>query len=181
MSNRHVYEIPFVGLKPGTHAFKYEITDKFFADYKPQDFSNCQAVVDVELEKNPSLMRLKFDISGTVDVMCDICGNTLKINLWDEFNIMVKMVETPDEMNETEDDPDIYYIAHQESHLHLSNWIYEFINLSIPNQRECDESERGGPQCNNEVLEKLRKMEEEAAKGNKSIWKDLDKLKGLDN
>ena len=130
----------------------------------------------VRKEKNPALMRLKFDISGSVSVSCDRCGNPLKINLWDEFNIIVKMVENPDEMNEQEEDPDIYYIGLQESHLHLSGWIYEFINLSIPYQKECAEDEVGGPQCNKEVLEKLRKMREETEKGSNSIWKGLENL-----
>ncbi len=176
MSSRHAYEIPFVSLKQGIHMYRYEITDKFFADFKDQDFTDCQAVVDLALEKNPTLMRLKFDISGSVRVSCDRCGNPLKINLWDEFNIIVKMVENPDEMNEQEEDPDIYYIGLQESHLHLSDWIYEFINLSIPYQRECAEDEIGGPQCNKEVLEKLRRMREETEKGSNSIWKGLENL-----
>ncbi len=179
MSSRHAYEIPFVSLKRGTHEFRYEITDKFFADYKDQDFSDCQAVVDLLLEKDSALMRLKFDISGSVNVSCDRCGNPLKINLWDEFNIIVKMVENPDEMNEQEDDPDIYYIGLQESHLRLNDWIYEFINLSIPYQKECGEDEIGGPQCNLEVLEKLKKMSAESEKGNNGIWKGLEKLKDL--
>jgi uncharacterized metal-binding protein YceD (DUF177 family) len=37
-------------------------------------------------------------------------------------------------MNEQEEDPDVYYISRSESHLHLAEWIYEFINLSIPMQ-----------------------------------------------
>jgi len=63
-------------------------------------------------------------------------------------------------MNEREEDPDIYYISKGESHLHIAEWIYEFINLAIPMQKMCKEDEIGGAQCNKEVLEKLRKMEE---------------------
>ena len=99
MANRRQYEIAFVGLKPGVHEFNYEIKDKFFVDYGDQDFSNCQAHVKLLLDKNSSFMMLKFEVGGTVDVVCDRCGNALTKDLWDEFNMVVKLVENPDEMN----------------------------------------------------------------------------------
>jgi uncharacterized metal-binding protein YceD (DUF177 family) len=103
------------------------------------------------------------------------------MQLWDEFNIIVKLVEEPDQMNESEEDPDIYYISRGESHLHLADWIFEFINLSFPLQKMCKENEIGGPKCNLEVLEKLRKMEEEATRDTtKTVWKGLDQFKNLD-
>ncbi|HTN36773.1 MAG TPA: hypothetical protein VL053_06835, partial [Arachidicoccus sp.] len=68
MNNRRAYEIAFVGLKPGVHNFEYKVEDVFFEDYGPQDFENCHAAVKVSLEKNTSLILLKFDVSGTVDV-----------------------------------------------------------------------------------------------------------------
>jgi hypothetical protein len=47
-------------------------------------------------------------------------------------------------------------------------------------QRMCKEDEIGGPQCNIEVLEKLRKMEEDAKTAEtNSIWKGLDQFKDL--
>ena len=74
----------------------------------------------------------------------------------------------------------IYYISKSESHLHLEDWIYEFINLSIPMQRMCKEDEIGGPQCNLEVLDRLKKMEEDAkAAATNTIWKGLDQFKDL--
>lgn len=125
-------------------------------------------------------MLCKFDVDGKVRLICDRCGNNLQLQLWDEFKIVVKMVDNPEEMNDQEEDPDIYYISKGESHLHLADWIYEFINLSIPMQRMCTEDEMGGPQCNLEVLEKLKKMEEDAKTAEStSIWKGLDQFKDL--
>jgi uncharacterized metal-binding protein YceD (DUF177 family) len=89
------------------------------------------------------------------------------------------MVDDPEIMNEREEDPDIYYISKGESHLHLADWIYEFINLTIPMQRMCKEDEIGGPQCNKEVLATLKKMEEESRSNTNSIWKGLDQFKNL--
>ena len=180
MSHRREYEIAFVGLKPGIHEYEYRVDDKFFVPYGEQDFKNCAANVKLSLEKNSGFMQLKFDVDGTVESNCDRCGNSLPFQLWDEFNIIVKLVEDPNTMNEQEEDPDIYYISRSESHLHVSDWIFEFINLSIPLQKMCRKEEMGGPQCNKEVLEKLRKMEEDAQKDTPTLWKGLEKFKDLE-
>ncbi len=176
MGNRREFDIAFVGLKPGFHEYIYEVDDKFFQDYKEADFTNCHAKIKLTLEKNTSFLILKFEVGGKMDVACDRCGNDLGMELWDEFNMIVKMVENPDEMNETEEDPDIFYIARTESHLRIADWIYEFVTLSMPMQRMCKEEEIGGPQCNKEVLEMLKKMED-VNRGNNPLSQQLEKLK----
>jgi uncharacterized metal-binding protein YceD (DUF177 family) len=176
MGSRREFDIAFVGLKPGIHEYHYEVDDKFFSTYTT-DFSNCSTQIKLTLEKNTSFMMLKFEVVGKMDVACDRCGNPLQMDLWDEFNMIVKLVENPDEMNETEDDPDIYYISRTESHLHLADWIYEFVMLSIPMQRMCNESEIGGPQCNVEILNMLKKMESGTLENNNPLSKGLEKFK----
>jgi uncharacterized metal-binding protein YceD (DUF177 family) len=178
MSKRKAFEIAFVGLKPGIHEFTYEVDDKFFAELETKDFTNCKATVKLQLDKKTGFMLLKFEIGGKADVICDRCSNTLMMDLWDEFNMVLKMVDDPEEMNEKEEDPDIYYISRTESHLHLDEWIYEFVSLTVPLQKMCSPEEYGGPKCNKEVLEKLKAMEvkEDGANAN-TIWKGLDQFK----
>lgn len=180
MGGRRNFDIAFVGLKPGIHEFAYDIDDRFFVEYQEQDFRNCVAQVKVTLDKKTGFLLLKFEVGGKLEVTCDRCGNGLPLELWDEFNIVVKMVDDPEEMNEQEEDPDIYYISKGESHLHLSDWIYEFINLSVPMQRMCGPDEIGGPSCNKEVLAMLEKMLPEDRAAN-PVWKGLEKFKNLDN
>ncbi|MET0244596.1 MAG: DUF177 domain-containing protein [Flavitalea sp.] len=180
MSNRRNYDIAFVGLKPGIHEFEYEINDKFFADYQEQEFRKCVANVKLKLDKKNGLMLLKFEIGGKLEVTCDRCGNDLPLDLWDEFNIVVKMVEDPEVMNDQEEDPDVYYISHSESHLHIADLIYEFINLAIPMQRMCLPKELGGPDCNKEVLSMLKKLDAENNKPENPLWKGLEKFRDLE-
>ena len=178
MANRRAFEIAFVGLKPGIHEFTYELDDKFFKEKGAEDFANAVANVKLILEKGTGFMLLKFEIGGKADVTCDRCGNPLKIDLWDEFNMLVKLVDNPEEMNEQEEDPDVYYISRTESHLDVGTWIYEFVMLSVPMQRMCSNDEVGGPQCNKEVLEKLKNMEAtNTAHNANTLWKDLEKFK----
>jgi uncharacterized metal-binding protein YceD (DUF177 family) len=181
MSRRN-YDIAFVGLKPGIHEFEYNIDDKFFVDYQEQDFRNCVAHVKLTLDKKTGFMLLKFEVGGKLEVTCDRCGNSLPLDLWDEFNIVVKMVDDPEQMNDQEEDPDIYYISKGESHLHIADWIYEFVNLSIPMQRMCGPDEIGGSACNKEVLAMLAKLGlEEGKESSSPVWKALEKFRNLDN
>jgi uncharacterized metal-binding protein YceD (DUF177 family) len=182
MSQRREFEIAFVGLKPGLHVFEYRVDDKFFQSYGEQDFDHCEANIKLSLDKKNGFMQLRFDVDGEVKANCDRCGNHLGMQLWDEFNLLVKIVDEPELMNEQEEDPDVHYISRGESHLHIADWIYEFVNLSIPLQKMCKPEEMGGPQCNQEVLEQLKKMEEQLKKDtNNPGWKGLDQFKNLDN
>ncbi len=178
MANRREFEIAFVGLKPGIHEFSYALDDKFFMEKGAQDFANAKANVNLSLEKNTGFMMLKFEVGGKADVTCDRCGNPLMMELWDEFKMLVKLVDNPDEMNLQEEDPDVFYLSRTESHLDVSDWIYEFVMLSVPMQRMCSPEVMGGPQCNNEVLEKLKEMEVKNVEHNaNNLWKGLDKFK----
>lgn len=182
MGKKKSYEIAFVGLKPGVHEYVYDIGEDFFDEEIPREFSNCVAKVKFQLDKKVNFFLLKFEVGGKADVICDRCNNTLEKDLWDEFNMVVKMVDNPEEMNDLEDDPDIFYISRTASHLYLNDWIYEFITLSVPLQKMCSDEEFGGPKCNKEVLEKLKAMEVKDNDHNaNTIWKGLDKFKNNDN
>ena len=181
MNYRRTFDIAFVGLKPGIHEYEYNVADKFFTEYGEQDFKNCVAQIKLSLDKQNGFMLLRFEVGGKLELSCDRCGNHLPLDLWDEFNIMVKMVEEPDVMNNQEEDPDVYYISRGESHINVSDWIYEFINLSIPMQRMCAEEEIGGPYCNKEVLAMLKKMDVQNSVPTNPLSKGLEKFKDLDN
>lgn len=182
MANKRTFEVAFVGLKPGVHEFNYELDEKFFAEKGIQDFQYPVAHVRMLLEKNSSFMLLKFEVGGKAVVTCDRCGNPLSIELWDEFNMLVKLVDNPEEMNEQEEDPDVFYLSRNESHLSVGDWVYEFALLSIPFQKMCAPDKIGGPQCNKEVLDKLKEMETKHEEHNaNALWKGLDQFKNNNN
>lgn len=181
MGHRREFEIAFMGLKPGIHEYSFEITDRFFERFQQQDFRNCKASIKLLLDKHNGFMMLKFEMGGKVEVTCDRCNNNLPLELWDEFSMTIKMVEEPELMNDQEDDPDVYYISRNESQIDVANWIYEFINLSIPMQKACGFEKMDGPNCNRSALDVLKKMEpEEKEKKDNPIWKGLEKFKDLD-
>ena len=178
MGQNRTFEIPFVGLTAGEHMFEYQIEDKFFVDFGPQEFSNCDTKIKLKLDKHQGFMQLHFDVDGKVDTQCDRCGNPLTVQLWDEFNLIIKLVEDPDTMNSQEEDPDIYYIDRNESHISIAAWIYEFITLSFPLQHICPENEKGESTCNQAALAELQKlMSAPLETRNENLWKGLDQFK----
>ena len=182
MSSRREFEIAFVGLKPGPHVFEYTINDSFFEEFQAQDFHHCNANIKLILEKGTSsFLRLRFEIGGTLEVVCDRCSNNLPLQLFDEFTMTVKMVEEPDVMNEQEEDPDVFYISKGESHLDVKSWIYEFINLSIPMQKTCSFENMDGPHCNPAARALLRNLKAQENSQANPVWKGLEKFKDLDS
>jgi uncharacterized metal-binding protein YceD (DUF177 family) len=178
MSNRREFEIAFVGLKPGVHEYNYLIDDRFFEEYNEQDFRNMKANVKLILEKNNSFLLLRFDIGGRAEVTCDRCNSNLPLQLFEEFKVTIKMTDEPEVMNNQEEDPDVYYISRGESHIDVKDWIYEFVNLSIPMQKMCENENMDGPYCNPEAREVLKKMKSGDEEPN-PIWKGLEKFRGL--
>ena len=181
MGQNRSFDIAFVGLTHGIHEFNYRIEDKFFVDFGAQDFSNCDTNIKLVLDKHTGFMQLQFDVDGNIETICDRCGNAISVQLWDEFKLIIKLVDDSDTMNSQEEDPDIYYIDRNESHLSVATWIYEFIILSIPLQHVCKENEKGESTCNQKALETLSKL-----KGapidvlDTNIWKGLDQFKQFD-
>jgi uncharacterized metal-binding protein YceD (DUF177 family) len=108
---------------------------------------------------------------------CNRCGNPLEISLWDDFEVVVKMVDNPEEMNAQNDDPDIYFISWNETHLDLHDWINEFVQLSMPTHPVCEEDDKGQSKCNKDALAMLEKLKDSDNEKENTIWKGLDKFR----
>lgn len=189
MKYRREFEIAYVGLKNGTHTYTYDIGKEFFdlMSADSSDFENVSVQVAVIFDMHPNFFSLKFNINGSVDVPCDRCGEVFTLPLWDEFDLIIKLKEPsglPAE-EEREDDGDIVFISKNETIIDLSEYIYEFVLLSIPMQRVHPTDEEGNATCSKEGLALLEKMtqsgttaEEDAEQVRiNNLWKGLDAFK----
>lgn len=152
------FNIPFIGLKQGETSFKFEIKDKFFTYFEGSEpITHSNVTVEMVLDKRANMMVLNFFVEGTVGATCDRCLNEIDQEVLDEFTVYVKFDHETGEM-EAEDD--VIMIPANETHLDVSQLVYEFVNLSIPFQKGCQVEEIGGPKCNKEVLKKLGYFDE---------------------
>lgn len=155
MNSLRPYQIPFIGLKKGLHHFQFEIDQTFFENFEGAQISNCNIEVKLDLDKKESFLLLNFMFHGVVDLPCNRCEVVLNFTIDGDYPIVVKF----DEHNEKEKDDsnaDVIYINRNETHLDVSQLIYEFVILSIPYHRiNCDNLKEPKP-CNFEILNKLK-------------------------
>ncbi|MGB6269733.1 MAG: DUF177 domain-containing protein [Olleya sp.] len=145
------FTIPFVGLKVGKHHFDYSVDQTFFNHFEYEDFNSCNIKVDLILEKKSTLLELNFQISGTVNVYCDVTNEPYDQAISNEFDLVVKFGE---EYND--EDIDILIIPHGEYEINIQQYIYELVVLALPSKRVHPGIEDGT--LDSEILEKLEEL-----------------------
>jgi uncharacterized metal-binding protein YceD (DUF177 family) len=182
MKHNREFEIAWQGLKPGVHVFQYELTDKFIADriQTEVDFRDLDAQVNLRFDKKNNFFLCHFDIDGSITAACDRCGVDFKLRLWDEFDLVVKLIGT-EEAEEIDDDADVVFIPRNETVIDISDWLYEFVMLSIPLQRVHPDKEDGAEGCDPEVMKLLTRLSEPHVEQKNDIWKGLEAFKDKEN
>ena len=160
------FTIPFVGLKLGKHFFEYEIKKTFFDFFEFEDLNDADVDVKVVLEKKTTLLELHFEISGTVNVNCDVTNEPYDQFIENEFDLVVNF---GDEYND--ENIDILIIPHGEYEINIQQYVYELIVLAIPNKRVHPGVEDGT--LDSEILDKLEELSPKTKK-NKKKQEDID-------
>ncbi|GAA3776524.1 DUF177 domain-containing protein [Corallibacter vietnamensis] len=169
------FTIPFVGLKLGKHHFEYHIDNSFFEHFEYEEFNNSSVDVNVEFEKKTTLLELSFEISGTVNVNCDVTNEAYNQEVSNTFNLVVKFGEAYND-----EEIDILIIPHGEYEINIQQYIYELVVLSVPTKRVHPGVEDGT--LDSEILKKLEELSPKADKNNTEgdetdpRWNTLKKL-----
>ena len=79
----------------------------------------------------------------------------------------------------TNDDDDIITIAANEHQLDLSQYLYEYITLSLPIKRTHPLDKKGKPSCDKKMLKQVQQFltKEEKTESTDPRWNDLKKIK----
>jgi uncharacterized protein len=153
MAGGKEYVIQFVGLAVGKHEYEFEAGNKFFDGLDYSEIKEGDVKVDLQLLKQSSMMSLEFRISGTVKVPCDLCTEIFDLPISGEYKLIVKVGG-----NDAQDgDDDIITVAANEHELDLSQYIYEYIMLSLPIKRVHPDDKNGNSTCDPEMIEKVKK------------------------
>lgn len=175
MRELKTFTIPFVGLKLGKHQFEYKLDKTFFDFFEYQDFNNADIAVDLELNKKTTLLELHFEISGSVNVNCDLTNEPYNQDIRNSFDLVVKF---GDDYNDEE--IDLLIIPHGEYEVNVQQYIYETIVLTVPSKLIHPGVEDGT--LDSEILEKLEELspkEKQEKEDNEEIdprWNTLKKL-----
>ena len=171
MKSLSPYLIKFSGLKEGIHLFNYELGNKFFKNFDYYDFLDAKLFAKLELEKQSTLLNLKFSFNGEIEVQCDVSMESFNLDLETEHSVVVKF---KDDIIST-DDKVIFMPAGSHS-IDVSHLIYESIILAVPQKKVHPGIENGS--LKSEIVKKL-----EALKPKKNFKEKTDprwdKLKDL--
>ncbi len=176
MKHNREFEIAWQGLKPGPTICVYELGDQFMEQHGAGEGMKDWAVkVTMTFDKHEDFFLLKFDIDGKVTVACDRCGDDFDLKLWDEFSLLVKLIGDTEPNIEEEDD--VIFVHKHETVLDVSEWLYEYIMLSLPIRKMHPETPEGESSCNPVALKLLSQMADNGDAARSTLWKGLDKLK----
>lgn len=182
MKNSRVFEIAWQGLKLGEHELIFDLDDKFLMwKYPETEYKQLNVQIKVTFDKQVNFFMFHFNIDGALVVPCDRCGEEFELSLWDEFDLLVKLNDVEDE-DQIEEEADVVFISRSETVLDISDWLYEFLMLSVPLQKIHPQDAKGNDTCNPDVLAYLKQSAEALEQENKNtIWKGLDSIKIEDN
>ena len=160
------FDIPFVGLKQGTHHFKFEVGKTFF-DYYPDSFlEEGNLIAELALDKKETIMIANFLIGGNVQVVCSRCNEQASIELNDSMTNYYKFG------TEKEEDENLFVLSPDEYKINVAQQIYELIMVALPASPKHEKGE-----CNTEMEELIKKYQSNEPKEDiDPRWEKLNKL-----
>ncbi len=166
--------IPFKSLSDGKHQFDYIIDEAFFENNEMSEIQKGNIKVVVILEKSETMLTFYFNLKGSASVICDRCLDYFDLPIDTQFQMFVKFGKERIEQTD-----EILILPESDNELNIMQYIYEYINLSLPIQRIHPDDEDGYSQCNSEFLEKLKEFSKSEKKENEvdPRWEILKNIK----
>ncbi len=172
MRKSGIYEIPFVGLKEGTHQFEYQIKRDFFDAFDYDEFNDAEVLISLDFVKKTTLFELHFHCKGWVEIACDLSNELFHQPINNDMNLIVKFGE---EYND--DDDEMLIIPHGEYKIDIAQYLYELIVLAVPAKRIHPGVLDGT--LHSVVLDKLKELESKKEKSSLQIDARWEKLKEI--
>lgn len=147
------YLLRFVQLPPGTHDFTYQINGDFFRDRGNSMIRDADIQVKAVLLKGSGAMQLMLEMQGEVEVECVRCLEPFRLPVFIEKELVVRMVDHPENEDDDDDAIHISKVAHE---MELSNTFYDFICLEVPYSPVHSDREDGTEGCDPEVIRHLQ-------------------------
>ena len=160
------YIIQFVSLKQGAHYFEFNINNKFFEEFDCLDFLSSSFKVEIEFIKQSTMMLLNFNFTGKITVPCDRCLEDVSVPIEGTEKLIVKFGN-----EDYEGTDDIVILPENEHEINVAQYIYEFIEINIPQKRAHDEDE-----CDIETINKLNELTIKNEKDIDPRWSGLNKF-----
>lgn len=164
------FVIPFKGLKEGKHEFVYDIDKAFFDQLDYSILEDGEVKVEMEMEKQPTMLVFHFEIHGYIKLKCDRCLEEYRQPV-DGHRVLIVKFSAREDDNSNDDIVTLPEDAHEYD---VGHQVYEYINLLLPIKHVHQNED----ECNQEMIEKLNEENKSNAPGEiDERWKALEELK----
>lgn len=149
MEKFRYYNVSFAGLSLGQHEFDFQITQSFFDLFEfDQDFQRPNLRLDLVLDKKNNFLELHFQLSGTIEVNCDLTNEPYEEKINGKSSLIVKFGNEYDDS-----DDEVWVIPQGEFTINIAQMIYEMTILALPRKRIHPDVQSG--KSHSEMLELL--------------------------
>ncbi|HBW85477.1 MAG TPA: hypothetical protein DEF82_01650 [Crocinitomicaceae bacterium] len=168
---KSAFEIPFVGLKLGTHEFEFDVNDSFFASLPYSLIEKGSVKVWLDLEKKETMMIANFECFGHVEQICSRCNESALVEIDSDLDVIYKFGHEEEETN----DDNLLIVNYDAYELDVSQQVYEMISLALPIRPMHEDGE-----CDEEMVKLIEKYQvKEEKKDEDDIDPRWSVLKGL--
>lgn len=154
-SKRDEFRLRIAGISLGNHKFSITCDELFFEISNISELQGGSLQLQIDMENQEKMLNLHFHIQGNVVAPCDRCLDPVEIPLEFTEQLIVKLVEQPDEsLNED----NLWFIDENEYALDVFHFVYENIRLALPIKITHPDDEQGNSTCNPEILKILENL-----------------------
>ena len=167
MSKSSPFVLQFSGLKLGAHNFEFVLEETFFDSCSSFGVTSGNGNAIAVLEKKETMMLLSFNLSASINVLCDRCNDSLTLAVQGSMELIYKF-GTEESLDES-----LVILPHDSYQIDLFHPLYELFVVSLPS-RFIHENDG----CDPEILKYLSPSKEEPETKNEidPRWSALSKL-----
>ena len=130
MTNLEDFSIDIYKLHNKVYQYQYSVDDSFFALFTRSTIDQGKLNVAVTLDKQETLVTVRFVIDGRVTLACDRSLEEFDYPLHAEESLLYQYGEEEEELTD-----EITIITSRTQQINVAQPIYEFIALAVPMKR----------------------------------------------
>lgn len=121
------YNIDIFGLSNSTHQFDFQFNNEFFHHFEHSIIKIGSGISKIELVKTDSMITTSYDISGTIELICDRSNDPFNYSIEISEKVIYKFGIEEKELSDN-----VFVILKDTQRLNIAELLYQFITLSIP-------------------------------------------------
>lgn len=166
------YNIDIFKLSNQSHDFDFDFDDQFFEEFEDSVVKKGLGKVHLVLEKSETMIKLTFDIEGSVELECDRSLEKFDFPIHTKRSLILKYGDDWQELSD-----EIVIIPRDSERINIAQFVYEFIGLAVPMKRLHPKFDQEEQSDDSEIVYSSQDEEEENNEG--SIDPRWSKLKNL--